>query len=81
MRMPALPRAGLTLYVRYGRGIEAALLGVAVGGLLLAGLPGVAGGRDHGRSASASWLPLRGSRESPGGHPHLQRGRVDHRGP
>ena len=36
--MPALPRAGLTPYVRYGRGIEAALLGVAVGELLLAGL-------------------------------------------
>jgi apolipoprotein N-acyltransferase len=38
VRMPALPRAGLTPYVRYGRGIEAGLLGVAVGGLLLAGL-------------------------------------------
>jgi apolipoprotein N-acyltransferase len=38
VRMPALPRAGLTPYVRYGRGIEAALVGVTVGGLLLAGL-------------------------------------------
>jgi apolipoprotein N-acyltransferase len=38
VRMPAPPRAGLTPYVRYGRGIEAGLLGVAVGGPLLAGL-------------------------------------------
>jgi apolipoprotein N-acyltransferase len=38
VRMPAPPRAGLTPYVRFGRGIEAGLLGVAVGGLLLAGL-------------------------------------------
>jgi apolipoprotein N-acyltransferase len=38
VRMPALPRSGQTPYVRFGRGIEAGLVGVAVGGLLLAGL-------------------------------------------
>jgi apolipoprotein N-acyltransferase len=37
-RMPAPPRGGQTPYVRFGRGIEAGLVGVAVGGLLLAGL-------------------------------------------
>ena len=38
LRVPALPRSATTPYVRYGRGIEAGLVGVAVGGLLLAGL-------------------------------------------
>jgi hypothetical protein len=36
--VPAPPRAGITPYVRWGRGIEAALVGVTAGGLLLAGL-------------------------------------------
>jgi apolipoprotein N-acyltransferase len=38
IRVQAAPRSGQTLYVRYGRGIEAALIGVVVGGLVLAGL-------------------------------------------
>jgi apolipoprotein N-acyltransferase len=38
IRVPAPPRAGITPYVRWGRGIEAALVGVTAGGLLLAGL-------------------------------------------
>jgi apolipoprotein N-acyltransferase len=38
IRVPAPPRAAQTPYVRYGRAIEAALLAVAAGGLLLAGL-------------------------------------------
>jgi apolipoprotein N-acyltransferase len=38
IRVPALPRAATTPYVAYGRAIEAAMLAVAAGGLLLAGL-------------------------------------------
>jgi apolipoprotein N-acyltransferase len=38
IRVPALPRTELTPYVRYGRAVEAAMLAVAAGGLLLAGL-------------------------------------------
>ena len=38
IRVQAAPRTGQTLYVRYGRGIEAAMIGVTVGGLVLAGL-------------------------------------------
>jgi apolipoprotein N-acyltransferase len=38
IRVQAAPRNGLTPYVRYGRGIEAAMIGVTVGGLLLAGV-------------------------------------------
>jgi apolipoprotein N-acyltransferase len=38
IRVPAPPRAGVTPYVRWGRGIEAALVGITAGGLLLAGL-------------------------------------------
>jgi apolipoprotein N-acyltransferase len=38
IRVQAAPRSGQTLYVRYGRGIEAAMIGVVVGGLVLAGL-------------------------------------------
>jgi apolipoprotein N-acyltransferase len=38
IRVPALPRSAITPYVRWGRGIEAALVGITVGGLLLAGL-------------------------------------------
>jgi apolipoprotein N-acyltransferase len=38
VRVPAPPRAAITPYVRWGRAIEAALVGVTVGGLLLAGL-------------------------------------------
>jgi apolipoprotein N-acyltransferase len=38
IRVPALPRTAKTPYVRYGRGIEAVLVGVTAGGLLLAGL-------------------------------------------
>jgi apolipoprotein N-acyltransferase len=38
IRVAAPPRAGLTPYVRYGRGIEAALIGIAVAGIVLAGL-------------------------------------------
>jgi apolipoprotein N-acyltransferase len=38
VRLAAPPRAGLTPYVRYGRGIEAALIGITVAGIVLAGL-------------------------------------------
>jgi apolipoprotein N-acyltransferase len=38
VRMQALPRGGTTPYVRYGRAVEAGLVGVAAGGVLLAGL-------------------------------------------
>jgi apolipoprotein N-acyltransferase len=38
VRAQALPRSGQTPYVRYGRGIEAGLVGVAVAGIVLAGL-------------------------------------------
>jgi apolipoprotein N-acyltransferase len=38
LRVQVQPRAGATPYVRYGRGVEAGLIGVAVGGLVLAGL-------------------------------------------
>ena len=38
VRLAAPPRAGLTPYVRYGRGIEAALIGIAAAGIVLAGL-------------------------------------------
>jgi apolipoprotein N-acyltransferase len=38
VRLAAPPRAGLTPYVRYGRGIEAALIGITAAGLVLAGL-------------------------------------------
>jgi apolipoprotein N-acyltransferase len=38
VRLAAPPRAGLTPYVRYGRGIEAALVGIAGAGIVLAGL-------------------------------------------
>jgi apolipoprotein N-acyltransferase len=38
LRVQVPPRAGATPYVRYGRGVEAGLIGVAVGGLVLAGL-------------------------------------------
>ena len=37
IRVQAAPRSGQTLYVRYGRGIEAAMIGMVVGGLVLAG--------------------------------------------
>jgi apolipoprotein N-acyltransferase len=38
IRVAAPPRAGLTPYVRYGRGIEAALIGITAAGIVLAGL-------------------------------------------
>jgi apolipoprotein N-acyltransferase len=38
IRVPAPPRAATTPYVTYGRAIEAAMLAVAAGGLLLSGL-------------------------------------------
>jgi apolipoprotein N-acyltransferase len=38
VRVPAVPRSGQTPYVRYGRGIEAGLVGLAAGGVVLAGL-------------------------------------------
>jgi apolipoprotein N-acyltransferase len=38
IRVQAVPRSGETLYMRYGRVIEAAMIGVVVGGLVLAGL-------------------------------------------
>jgi apolipoprotein N-acyltransferase len=38
IRVQAPPRSGATPYVRFGRGIEAGLIGVTVGGLVLAGL-------------------------------------------
>jgi apolipoprotein N-acyltransferase len=38
VRAQASPRAGLTPYVRYGRGIDAGLAALAAGGLVLAGL-------------------------------------------
>jgi apolipoprotein N-acyltransferase len=38
LRAQVEPRAGETPYVRYGRGIEAGLVGVAAGGIVLAGL-------------------------------------------
>jgi apolipoprotein N-acyltransferase len=38
VRLAAPPRAGLTPYVRYGRGIEAALIGITAAGIVLAGL-------------------------------------------
>jgi apolipoprotein N-acyltransferase len=38
VRLAAPPRTGITPYVRYGRGIEAALIGIATGGIVLAGL-------------------------------------------
>jgi apolipoprotein N-acyltransferase len=38
IRLAAPPRAGLTPYVRYGRGIEAALIGITAAGIVLAGL-------------------------------------------
>ena len=38
VRLAAPPRAGLTPYVRYGRGIEAALIGICTAGIVLAGL-------------------------------------------
>jgi apolipoprotein N-acyltransferase len=38
IRVAAPPRPGLTPYVRYGRGIEAALIGITVAGIVLAGL-------------------------------------------
>ncbi|MFL5882562.1 MAG: apolipoprotein N-acyltransferase [Actinomycetota bacterium] len=38
VRLAAPPRTGLTPYVRYGRGIEAALIGITVAGIVLAGL-------------------------------------------
>ena len=38
IRVQAPARDGITPYVRYGRGIEAGMVGVAVGGLVLAGL-------------------------------------------
>ena len=38
VRLAAPPRAGLTPYVRYGRGIEAALAGITAAGIVLAGL-------------------------------------------
>jgi apolipoprotein N-acyltransferase len=38
IRVAAPPRAGTTPYVRYGRGIEAVMIGVTAGGIVLAGL-------------------------------------------
>jgi apolipoprotein N-acyltransferase len=38
VRVPAPPRSGTTPYVRFGRGIEAGLVAVTAGGLVLAGL-------------------------------------------
>jgi apolipoprotein N-acyltransferase len=38
LRAPVLPRSGKTPYVRYGRAVEAGLVGLAAGGLALAGL-------------------------------------------
>jgi apolipoprotein N-acyltransferase len=38
IRVQAAPRDGQTPYVRYGRGIEAAMIGVLAGGLVLAGI-------------------------------------------
>jgi apolipoprotein N-acyltransferase len=38
LRAQVQPRAGETPYVRYGRGIDAGLVGVAAGGIVLAGL-------------------------------------------
>ena len=38
VRLAAPPRAGLTPYVRYGRGLEAALIGITGAGIVLAGL-------------------------------------------
>jgi apolipoprotein N-acyltransferase len=38
IRVQAAPRSGQTLYVRYGRGIEAGMIGVVAGGLVLAGV-------------------------------------------
>jgi len=38
VRLTAPPRAALTPYVRYGRGIEAALIGIAAAGIVLAGV-------------------------------------------
>jgi apolipoprotein N-acyltransferase len=38
IRVQAPPRGEQTPYIRYGRGIEAGMVGVVVGGLILAGL-------------------------------------------
>jgi apolipoprotein N-acyltransferase len=57
IRVRAEQRGGATPYVRYGRGVEALLVGVAVGGVLLAGLRwwgrrgGVARPAPHDRTA------------------------------
>jgi apolipoprotein N-acyltransferase len=68
IRVQAPARDGLTPYVRYGRGIEAGLVGVAVGGLVLAGLLWRRGLGGVGRPAAdepavperGPVLPLRG---------------------
>jgi hypothetical protein len=38
LRVQVPPRTGLTPYARHGRAVEAGLVGVTVGGILLAGL-------------------------------------------
>jgi apolipoprotein N-acyltransferase len=55
VRAQVLPRSGTTLYVRYGRGVEAGLVGVAVGGLALAGLLWRRLGR-AGRRGRSAWF-------------------------
>jgi apolipoprotein N-acyltransferase len=55
IRVQVAPRDGATPYVRFGRGIEAGLVGVAVGGVLLAGL---------------LWWGRRGGVRRPGPHDH-----------
>jgi apolipoprotein N-acyltransferase len=55
LRVQAAPRSGATPYVRHGRVVEAGLVGVTVGGLLLAGLlwrRGHGGSGRQGPSAS-----------------------------
>jgi apolipoprotein N-acyltransferase len=69
IRVQAPARDGITPYVRYGRGIEAAMVGVVVGGLVLAGLLWRRGLGGAGRPVAdepaeaepGPVLPLRGS--------------------
>jgi apolipoprotein N-acyltransferase len=61
VRAQVVARDAETPYVRYGRGIEAALVGLAAGGLVLAGLLWRRGTAAAGRAAAQRVLePLRG---------------------
>jgi apolipoprotein N-acyltransferase len=68
IRVQAPQRAGATPYVRFGRGIEAGLVGVTVGGLVLAGLLWRRGlGRVAGPAPHDQTVPERGDMVPPVG--------------